>query len=727
MLLGRFTVLLLVWIVGFTGASWAADEEEGSVLRGERPFTKAIHVEVGPDIDGVLDDDVWDQAPAAGPLYQYNPGEGEEMTERTEFRILYDDSNIYLGVWCFDKDADLIIARKMERDRSMTSDDYISFVFDTFHDFRNGYYFQINPNGARRDALIGDNVNFNGDWDGLWRASASRDDKGWYVEVALPFKTLSFNPKESTWGFNLNRGIPRKFESGRWHGARRQIKTYNVSAAGEVRGIENAKLGKGIEFSPYVVGSYRKEDMDPQGDMFFDYGFDARYRFTPNLSGSLTYNLDFAETEADRRQINLSRFPLFFPEKRDFFLEDSSVFEFGGITRSPLPFHSRRIGLARNGQVVPVTLAGKVTGRVGDYNIGVLNATLGEHSGMERKNVTVARLSKNVFDQSSVGMITTIGDPNSANDNYVAGTDYRFRTTKFMGDKVFEANIFGLGSYTDRGAQERGYAYGAEFLYPNDLWWGRLEFMETANAFNPALGFVSRRGVRNHRSFLSYRPRPESWENVRQYRTWYSHNLYTDMSNDLDSGDVSFSPMMIVFESQDEVWIEVERNFDRLITPFQIVNGITIPAGHYWWTEVKGEIELASRRKVSGDFNATLGEFYNGSRNRFGFDVDYLPNRYFGMNIDYSYNLVDLPNGSFETHLGAATFQMNFTPDLYWENLVQYDSVSSSIGYNGRLQWEYRPGSKLFFVVNQAYAVRSETLAHQVSDVTLKVGAIFRF
>ena len=431
------------------GGGVKVESPGGAEPLGER-VAIAVKVPKGPVVDGRLDDPVWDLAEDGGPLIQSDPDEGAQATERTEFRIVYDDRAIYVGVWCYDREPSKIVAREMARDRRIFSDDWIIIIFDTFLDRRNGYQFATNPNGARTDALITNNTGRNESWDTIWESRVTIDDEGWKAEVAIPFRSLSFDPDAVAWGFNIHRRVKRIGETNRWSGARRHLRSYTISEAGLLVGLEGLRQGVGLDVVPYVLSKLRDERRAGDTDTEFTGGFDARYRVTPNLTASLSYNTDFAETEVDARQINLTRFPLFFPEKRDFFLEDAGIFRFGGLGSSSsgrlLPFFSRRVGLSDDGDVVPTLVAGKVTGRVNDYNLGVLDAVLDEHTGLSVKNACVTRVSRNVFDRSSVGMILTHGDPNSDNENLMAGGDFGYYTAELFGGQIFEANAFVLGS-----------------------------------------------------------------------------------------------------------------------------------------------------------------------------------------------------------------------------------------------------------------------------------------
>ena len=440
-------------LAGFAGSALAADESSASQTK-PRPSITALRVEQPPVIDGVLDDAAWQKAPAGGDFVQDEPGDGVPMTERTEFRVLYDARALYIGIWCYDSEPEKILARGMTRDDFPMEDDYIYIAIDTFLDRRNGYNFTINPNGLRYDALINNNSHSSSNWDAIWECKSQISDKGWFSEIAIPFDSIAFNPGNSTWGFNIARTIRRKNERGRWHSEGRHLRTSAMANAGEIRGLEGLGNITKWEFLPYGMGKYRHNNDTGDEKTLGDFGGDLSYRLAPNLNASLSVNTDFAETEADYRQLNFTRFSLQYPEKRDFFLKDSGIFKFGpssrrSRTQSSTPFFSRRIGLTHSGHQVPINLATKITGRVGKYNIGLIGAMIGEHDGIDSQNVFVTRISRNVLEQSSVGMISTMGDPNSDKDTYMIGTDFNYRTTKFLTDKTLRAGVYTMANFDD--------------------------------------------------------------------------------------------------------------------------------------------------------------------------------------------------------------------------------------------------------------------------------------
>lgn len=688
---------------------------------------RAVRVPEGPVIDGRLEDPVWRDVPQEGPLIQVTPDTGDEPTEETLFKICYDDENLYIGILCLDSEPDAVLAREMALDGNLGADDYVEILIDTFLDRRNGYYFRVNPLGARNDALITNNSTFNESWDGIWTARGHRDDQGYSVEIAIPFRSISFNPQSSSWGFNLGRNIKRRFERNRWSGARPEFRLSTVSEAGTLTGLEGLDQGLGLELTPYVLGRLTHDDDASDTDLEGDFGGDVRYRITPNLQANLSYNTDFAETEVDSRRINLTRFPLFFPEKRDFFLEDSGIFDFANLDDDEfLPFFSRRIGLSSSGEPVPIILATRVTGRVDEYSIGVMDAILDDHDEFDEKNAFVARVSRNVLDQSSVGVLTTVGDPDSRQENATVGGDFNYRTSKFLGDQIFTSSAYLLSSFTEDEASEDNLAFGGHVALPNDLYEAGLTVYQVDSGYDAALGFVPRKGVRAYRGHLSLEPRPDvDW--LRKYFFTYRTSYVTDLSNRVDTARHRVTPMYLLFESGEELYFYTEREYDAPEEDFTISEGVTIPAGRYWWDEMTVGWETASKRwfEVEGSF--TFGEFYTGHRKSFDFDLDLKPVHHVRLRLGYGLNRIELDEGDFQTRLGRIRLQLNFTPDIIWFNLLQYDNVSDSVGFNSRIFWEFRPGARTYLVLNQGYARDDGNLDLGTSEVSVKVSMSFRF
>ena len=444
-----------------------------------RPVAEAVRVERAPVIDGRLDDAVWESTRPMRDFVQVDPVEGGQPSEATEFRVLYDSTTLYVGIRCFDRDPSGIIGTQMGRDAQLDSDDRVDIVVDTFLDRRNGFWFQMNPVGAKVDALIANNGQYvNEPWDGIWEGKASIDSEGWSVEMAIPFQTLSFDPSEGTWGLNVRRQIKRRLEGDRWAAPRRNIDFFQVAEAGDLTGLSDLEQGIGLDVVPFFTAGWTNDrEGDSDKDLKGEPGLDAFYRITPNLTASLTINTDFAETEVDERQINLTRFPLFFPEKRDFFLENAGIFQFADLGQDLIPFFSRRIGLDEHGNEIPILYGGKLTGRAGDWNLGALDVVTDATGDVPKENLAVARVSRNVGEQSTVGAIVTHGDPLGQADNALFGLDANFRTSHFLSDRNLNASVFGMKTETE-GVSGRDYAFGASLAYPNDPWEARIAAKE---------------------------------------------------------------------------------------------------------------------------------------------------------------------------------------------------------------------------------------------------------
>ncbi|HAW94730.1 MAG TPA: hypothetical protein DCX60_00495, partial [Phycisphaerales bacterium] len=390
--------------------------------------TRVYTVETAPEIDGTLEE-IWQAGTRLkGAFRQVNPDEGAPATERTEVYLMRDSKNFYVGFRCWDDDPSGIRATQMKYDGSFAPDDNVTLVIDPFRDRRTGYVFRMTAGGARKDGRItnGDKVDFN--WDGIWYGRTAIDDKGWTVEMVIPFQTILADPDIGEWGINAERFIRRKNETVRWSTPRRDIQISSVANADVLGGFEDLDIGSGIDLKPFVRADIRDDGQD-QTDFAATAGLDLFWKIDPSLTLSLTVNNDFAETEVDQRQINFGRFPLFFPEKRDFFLEDAGFFDFGGIRRNPLPFYSRRIGIGPDGEEQGILAGARLTGKIEDLNLGLMNVQM--KSDGFWKNYSVARVFGDVLDESTVGAIMTAGDPEDGESNVVGGVDFNYKNTNF--------------------------------------------------------------------------------------------------------------------------------------------------------------------------------------------------------------------------------------------------------------------------------------------------------
>jgi len=651
-------------------------------------------------LDGRLDEAAWAGAVPIGPLTQTEPEEGAAPGEATEVRVLLDGHALYFGIRCFDRDPGGIAATKMGRDGELEGDDHVMVVLDTFGDRRNGFFFAVNPRGARAEGQISNNSeSLNFDWDGIWDASARVDGGGWTAELAVPFKTLRFEAEVAAWGLNVQRYVARRQETDRWTAARRDVWISNLSEAGRLEGLREARQGRGLDVRPYLSGG--EEDGGGEAKV----GGDVFKNLTPNLTASLTVNTDFAETEADDRQVNLTRFPLFYPEKRSFFLEGAGIYEVASLGSSNsdlLPFYSRRIGLHR-GEEVPILAGLKLSGRVDRWNVGLLDVETQrvDELGLDGQNLLAARVSRNLFRQSFVGALVTHGDPSGAGSNTLAGVDARLATSTFRGGENLSLDLYAFVT-DDEASGRKGYAWGGKLDYPNDLWDAALTFKEIDRDFRPALGFVSRTGIRKTNAKVDFMPRPGRL-GIRQLFLEASVQYVTDTDGTTLDWMVRATPLGLQTESGEELRLEWAPQFERLDEPFEIQPGIVIPPGHYHYTAWIAEVETAERRRWVAEIETRWGSFYDGDLTRVETRLALKPSAHVLLGLEGEWSRGELPAGRFTTKVLAGRLELNFSPDLGWSNLVQYDSDSRELGFQSRLRWRIRPGSDLFVVFNRGW------------------------
>jgi hypothetical protein len=664
-----------------------------------RRTTSTIH------IDGRLDEPDWEGAAPIGALTQREPLEGQPATESTIVRVLVDEQALYFGIVCEESHPGGIISTQQTRDANLDVDDRVTLVLDPFFDHRNGFFFQVNPAGARSDGQISNNAQeLTRDWDGIWDAAASRTDDGWTVEIMIPFKTLRFRPDQTVWGFNVERQVKHLFETDRWAAARVTSWIGNLADAGQLAGIEGARQGHGLDVRPYVSGG------EDTGDGQFTGGVDVFKNLTPNLNASVTVNTDFAETEADIRQVNLTRFPLFFPEKRTFFLEGAGVFDVAGLAPEGdadlIPFFTRRIGIHGNedigGGEVPIGAGAKIVGRQANYNIGVLDVETRDlpEVSLERQNLFAARVSRNFFEQSWVGAIVTHGNPDGTSTNTLLGADAQFATSKFKGDKIVVLDLF--VERTDDSSLGHDYAGGFGLAYPNDRWDLTLNWKQIGDAFQPELGFAPRLGIRKTNARIAFQPRPRRW-GIRQFFFELEPLYITNLANRLENWRFFTAPFNVRTESGEHLEWNFIPEFEHLDAPFEIYPGVIVPAGSYQWHKYRAEMNTATKRRWVVDLAYWWGGFYDGTRKQTGFGVTFKPSAHLLLALRLDRNDIALREGKFYTQVVTARADYNFTPNLSWQNLEQYDNETRILSFQSRFRWILRPGNDLFLVLNRGW------------------------
>ena len=699
------------------GQQGAQGNAQGAQDNGGRRTVAAVRLADGESmtLDGRLDEPSWSRAVPAADFIQIDPDNGESATERTEVRVVFDGERLYLGVTCFDSEPDAWIGWQLRRDERLFSDDAFMWTIDTFLDGRSGYFFEMNPSGLMADALMGVNGE-NREWDGIWNARAQRTDRGWTLEIEIPFRTLNFNPGNDTWGINFQRVVRRKNEQSIWTGWARNQGVRRMTNAGLLTGIRDVTQGRGLDIKPYglisSLASPGRANPDTKTDA--SAGIDLFYNPTPLLRANLTVNTDFAQTEVDQRQVNLTRFSLFFPEQRDFFLDGATFFDFasdagandnffGPVGRSNdervIPFFSRRIGLSADATPQKIDFGTKLTGQAGAQDVGLLHVRTGEDNGFGSEDFTVARVKRRLLEQSYVGALYTRRDglPGTA-ASQTAGLDARLATSTFLGDENVEANAWLL--HNSRGDVSSGNnAFGASLLYPNDLWNARLDTKSVGENFDPAVGFVLRRGYRQYTQAVEFGPRPAGHPYIRQATFGTSVDTVTDLGNDLLKRTIVVQPLQMQFHSQDNFRITAARYYERLDTPFALTRDITLPVGAaYTFYRFRYFVSTANRRPLSVNSSIEVGRFYSGNRTEHQVNLNVRLRPGLFVFLTGQWNDVRLPEGRFTTRLYRLVGETQFSPFVALTNNVQYDSQSAVLGWQSRFRWIITPGNDLYVV-----------------------------
>ncbi len=672
-----------------------------------------------PKIDGRLDDPVWALAPATGGFYQREPHGGAPSTERTEFRVLYDDRKIYFGVWAFDSDPTGIHASEMKRDSGLTKGDRIAIVIDTFLDRRNGFYFATNPLGAEKDAQYTDNARVrNNDWNAVWECRTSIDDKGWYVEIAIPLGQLRFRkgPGDATWGLNVARSIVRKNEETYWVPYPRAQGANGfayLSNAGLLKGLRDMMPPRRFEFVPFVAPRVGRDfALGTTTNKANPYGFDARLGVTSTLLADVTYRTDFAQVEADQEVVNVTRFSLFFPEKRQFFTESAGLFNYGkpgvetgdfGPGLLPL-FYSRQIGL-HDGQEVPILGGARMAGRAGRYSLGVMNIETdraihgsgGPGAGIGRANYSVVRVKRDVFSESTVGamFLNREGGPGAAY-NRSAGVDVNL--VMAGGD----ARLTGLLAKTFTPGIARGDWAGAlDFSYQKDRYNYDLTYLDVGDAFNAEMGYIRRTDIRNPRVKAAWTPRP-AWRGVRQLSIGGLVDAYATHAGRTESrtDDGWFG---LTFEDTSTLTIEALRDYDLLDAPWPLGRGV-VPAGGYRWNTGRVSYASSPRHRVTGSGYVEAGGYYSGDKQTWSGGISVLPLDTLLIDLAYARNRITLPAVvPYGTNTVSARVSYSFSPGLFVKGFVQYNDDRRLASLNLLAWWIYRQGSDFYIVYNEGW------------------------
>ena len=700
------------------------------------PYTEAVYEDNGlrksfaiskagtaPVIDGNLDDEVWRNATTIDDFHQTVPTDGASPTEITIVRVTYDDEYLYIAADMRDSDPSEIRAKQMIQGKMFFSDDRFWVTIDSFNTKRNDYFFQVNANGVRREALRENNARFIEEWSAIWHAESAVHENGWATEIAIPFKSISFAPESDTWGINFGRGIVRKQEFNMWASHERQDWP---AYGGEVRGIEEIEQGVGLDVVPSVNVSQERDIATGTNDTGFDPSLDVRYRITPSLTATLTLNTDFSTAEVDEQQIALDRFSLFFPEKRDFFLQDAGIFEFGNIDTNGRPFFSRRIGLSADGEAVGIDGGVKLTGRIGDFNIGALAIRQEEFEDIDATDLFVARGSYNVLDESAVGFILTHGDPATNETNTVAGVDFLYRNSDGPFGEILTGQFWAQQSdSSDLDGDDS--AFGVRLEIPSDTLRAYVAGQYIEENFRPALGFVNRTGIRRVDAGLRYRTRPDEgrW---RAINNRIDYTLVTNMDGELLSEKTRIRPVSFYSHTDDFLFVEWERNQESVLEDFELFGRLNVPAGEYEFDRYRAEIATGMQRPLRVVLSVQDGGFFGGDRLEKFVEFQWRQSAHFFLGASFTENVVELPSGNFTSHLASLRSDVAFNSRWSWSNLLQYDNTADRLGINSRLRYIPEAGKEVLLVLNHGADVHLDnSVSSTESQLNLKVSYTFRY
>jgi hypothetical protein len=740
MKLTRITTFLIAVVVP-VGSIALAQPAGSTQKRFEIPRIDAVST-----VDGVLDEDVWQQAAVISDLHQLDPIEYEEPSEDTDIYVYFDEDALHIGARLWSSGAETVTANILRQGRFIWTDDQFIVVLDPFNNGRDGYSFRLNPNGVRHDGLYIGPSRAQWDWDGIWQGAATVDDNGWTAEMSIPFKTLSLNAENDTWRINFGREMQSKNETMGWVSRNR---SQNPAISGFATGFENLSQGVGLDVVPSLIVRDSKNFRAPGSESEFDPSLDVFYRLTPSLNASLTINTDFSATEVDDRQVNLTRFGLFFPEKRDFFLQDADAFEFGDLgtlfdtqlsgvlDQNARPFFSRRIGLSRSGQPVDLKYGGKISGRTGPWNIGALAIRQDEFGDVDATDLFVGRFTRNVLTESRLGVIATQGDPLSNLDNSLVGFDFRYLNTRLPNGKTVQAEAWYQQSDTDDLTGDDA-AWGLRFQLPSQSGLlARVGIKEVGENFNPALGFINRAGIRDTSVELGWIKRNSDQARIRSLLTRFGLQRVEWLDGGLQQQIIDGRIFSIFNQAGDNLRLIYRRTKEVLREPFTIWDPdpssgeapIAIPVGEYNFVTPTLAIQATGFRKLSGSVVLRTGDFYTGKRNNADAQLTWVPTQRFRTFLSYSYNDIDLPQGDFELRLARVGLDFIFSNTLSWVNLIQYDNDSEVLGFNSRLHWIPEAGREAFIVLNHNLEDRDRdnTFRSQIADISVKFSYTFRF
>ena len=720
---------LVLCLASAAPARGQAVQIDHDAIRASRIAT-AVKITEKITLDGRLDEAVWKEAPAATDFFQKQPNNGAPASERTEVRFAYDEDNFYVGVICFDSQPDKLLIKDLREDFDFGTTDLVQIFIDSLHDRRSGFTFVVNPAGARRDSQISTLGGGNQDWDGVWDAKVSQGEGAWTVEFMIPFKTFRFTTGASQeWGLNVSRRVLHLNEESNWAPVPIRFSGNQADMAGTLRGLEGIRQGRNLKFKPFAVGGgtqtfpagQRRTTRDIDG------GFDAKYSLTPSMTLDATFRTDFAQVEVDQQQVNLTRFNLFFPEKRDFFLENSGIFTFGGgnrtfnnVSANLVPFFSRRIGLSSAGTPIPIIGGTRVSGKMGNSDVGVLAMKTEEFGSTPSNNYLVGRYKHNLLETSWIGAILTDRESSVANDyNRVYGPDVHFQFFQKL-----EIDAYALRSDSP-GRTDRNMARNVLTAWKDDELTLSTEYAAVEPNFNPEVGFVRRGNMSQYSGDIAWNPQLRSSDTIRNLKFGSAVDYFRSATSGAIETRTQEVTTGVQFENNGSVNVGAIQTFDRLVRPFAIRTALDIPAGDYQYRRYFANINTGSNRKVGLTANAGWGDFWDGDSTLVGGGVGIRPNYHLNLDVNYTRQQVTLPGGAFTTGLFGVRALYGFTPRAFFNAFVQYNADTHQVSSNVRFNFTHHPLSDLYVVYND----RRDTVTGRLLEraLILKLTNLFNF
>ena len=740
---GGVVCAMVVLVLAAPGAG-AQVTDEGAALRGQdpmwpvdpesvpRPVLRAVRAAGPINVDGLVDEAAWNTAPVATDFVQSKPRTGYPASERTEVRVMYDDRFLYIGAVLFDSEPDGLIAQHLEQDFLSLNDDVFGVSLDPFLDRRNAYYFFINPLGAIRDGQAFDNSRAsNTEWEGVMDVRTSIHDQGWSVEVRIPFSTLRFDPNrsEQVWGLNFLRRVRRRGEDALWAPVALRTRIHKMAEAGTLVGLQELPRSRNLQITPYALGAdVAGSDVASQDlGTSWDGGVDVKYGLTPRLTLDATWRTDFSQVEVDQEQVNLTRFSLFFPEKRAFFVENSGTYQFGDLAerdyrlgagpRDFTLFHSRRIGLV-DGRPVPIVAGGRVTGRAGGLELGVLNMQTESTATLGAENFTVARVRRTLFGTADVGGVFVNRQTTDGGSAYNRswGVDANVR---LLGNLIVHSY---LAETLEPGVRSDNRAARISAAWRGPLWDTSILFRRIGGSFDPGVGFVRRKDMRQTYATVGIHPRP-AIPGTTEINPYIEADYVTNLESVLETRRVT-GGLGVPFLDGGQLTITGSDRFERLDEAFT-VSGQVVPTGTYDFQEYELSYNASAARRVSGSIRVSGGGYFQGDRRSVGGSIVWRPSPHFAFDVGADHNVLDLEGEPFTADVFSARVDYLASTKLLVGAWVQYNDAAEEVVSNVKLNFIHAPLSDLFVV----YTERRSTRLDMVLDrrFTIKLTKLFAF